>query len=190
MTAFTLFLILSAVFWGFLIYKTWQLDDHQKDEISQRVVAAKTQSIERLQAVGQPSESADPELANRFRAWCSDAAFVSETQYQWMSSLSDDHLLVITDFVAQFCTDMGFDLRGVLEGHYTERDLDETLEQVVAQIADSMRLIFGVRETLLAYDAAQPAQPEIAGQIQQMMSNGIASVNGMFQREQAPVPNS
>ena len=187
MSAFILFLILSAVFWGVLIVKTWQLDDSRKSEISAQFESIKQTNLERLQSVGgRSAAAADPELAARFRAWSSDAAYVSEELYVWMSSLNDDHFLVITDFVAGFCDDLGFDLRGVIEGHYRDRDLDDTLEEVVAHITDSMRLIFGVRETLLDYEASQPGQPEIAGQIQQMMSNGFASFNGMLNREKSP----
>lgn len=189
MTTFILFLIISALFWGVLIYKTWQLDDNQKTEISARIDTFKQQSAERLQSIGG-SDPVDPELATRFRAWSSDAAYVSEELYQWMRSLNDDHFLVITEFVAQFCDDMGFDLRGVIEGHYADRDLDDTLEQVVAHTTESMRLIFGVRETLLDYEAAQPNQPEIAGQLQQMMTNGLSSFNEILNREKTSVPKS
>ncbi len=186
MTAFIIFLILSALFWGTLIYKTWQLDDRQKSEIADRIDEIKSQSSERLQTLRQPvTPPVDTELAMRLRAWSSDAAFISEDLYQWMKGLSDEHFLVITEFVAQFCEDMGFDLRGVLEGHYVEGDLDDTLERVVGHITESMRLVFSVREELLVYEAEKPAQPEIAGQIQQMMSNSLSSVSEAFQRTRA-----
>ena len=185
MTTFIIFLVISAVFWGGLIYKTWQMDDQQKEQIAHRVQDIKVQSTERLQnlSVRMPTKPAmDAELPARFRAWSGDAAFVSEELYRWMADLSDEHFQVITEFVAQFCDDMGFELQGVIEGHYAERDLDDTLERVVVHIIQSMHLIFSVREDLLIYEAEKPAQPEIAGQIQQMMSNGVASVNGVLNR--------
>ena len=184
MTTFIIFLTLSALFWGGLIYKTWQLDDQQKQQITSRVQDIKVQSAERVQnlslSVSTPAH--DPELPARFRAWTGDAALVPEELYQWMKGLSDEHFEIITEFVAQFCDDMGFNLQGVIDGHYAERDLDDTLERVVIHAAQSMRLVFSVREELLTHEGAQPAQPEIAGQIQQMMSNGVASVSGVFNR--------
>ncbi|MGB1249026.1 MAG: hypothetical protein ACPG8W_00220 [Candidatus Promineifilaceae bacterium] len=185
MSNFLIFFALSLVVWGALIYKAWQMNDDEKAEVSAKVQTVTQQSAARLQSLtlrSDPTPVVDAQFATSFRAWINDAALIPEDLHRWATGLPDEHFEVITEFVAQFCSDMGFDLQGVINGTYTDRDLDDTLERVIIHMMTSTQLIFGVREELLAHETVTATQPELANQLQSLMESSKASVNGVLNR--------
>lgn len=189
MTTFILFFLLSFVLWGALIYKTWHMSDDDKAQLSARIETAKQQGSERIQSLAvrrSADATATQNLATSFRAWADQSADMPPDLHQWLTGLSDDHFLVITEFVAQFCADIGFELEHVVSGGYQD-GLDEMLERVIIHIAQAMRLAFDVREPLLQHQPAPSMTASTADQLQQWMSNGFESVQQRFGRSTQPV---
>ncbi len=75
------------------------------------------------------------DVATLFRHW-SATAFVKDPEIQmWLASLTDEQILALTEHLADFCHDMGFELDWLLEEHIANQSVaDAELVQGLSEI--------------------------------------------------------
>lgn len=67
-----------------------------------------------------PFTARQPDLAQRFREWATAALAQDENTSSWLKALSAEANIAFTQQVAEFCTEMGFELSALLDGQLNQ----------------------------------------------------------------------
>ncbi|MEZ4663367.1 MAG: hypothetical protein R2911_37970 [Caldilineaceae bacterium] len=79
--------------------------------------------------LGRPKE---PPIVPQFRQWADDAFARDGEMQQWLAALTDAQIGALTDHLAAFCQDMGFELSWLLEEQPMQnKELQQGLTQIV-----------------------------------------------------------
>lgn len=102
----------------------------EEEGLATQLTSAVRQRIQGLRA--RIGGAADSDTIVQFREWSGDA-FGTEADIQhWLATLNDEQIRALTDHLAEFCNDMGFELEWLLNRDIAQNaDLKEGLSQIV-----------------------------------------------------------
>jgi len=78
------------------------------------------------------------DVTSQFRAWVTSAFSTNPEIIEWLEMLSDEQIAALTEHLADFCRDMGFELNWLLDN----------------QIAQNTELMHGLTQIVLLYSSA------------------------------------
>ena len=163
----------------------WRQRQETRTDQPSRIAQLRERTTEQFQATWQRLRPAQPQRPTpaAFAAWAATAIRIDGETAVWLSTLSPDHLTVLTQFVDEFCTSMGFELNWLFNDQLAENpELAATLTAVVQHYLQACRLTFAVRDDLLTVNNPQHPDASPRPSLTEIRTKMEHSVKTMLRR--------